>query len=242
MGLSGGSSIGSPREALSNEGDTMFKFPKTLSASIIAVACMSEVANAAPGRTDFEILMNGRPVGRHIVTVTEVAGITTARIAIDMAGRVGPIGFTYAHRCEEQWRGNQLINLVCTDRENRSTKTVSGALTGTNFVINGSGFRGNAPANILPTSWWRSATLRQGRVVNTRDGKLSPISATRVGTETLTVGGAPVQATHYRIRGPVTTDLWYDASGRWVGNAFRIAGQNFVYRKTTSLAGAPRDQ
>jgi hypothetical protein len=130
--------------------------------------------------------------------------------------------------------GNQLINLTCTDRENRSTKTVSGMLEGTNFVINGSGFRGNAPANILPTSWWRSATLRQGRVVNTRDGKLSPLSATRVGTETLTIGGSPVQATHYRIRGPAN-------NGRWVGNAFRIAGQSFVYRKLTPLSGAPRD-
>jgi hypothetical protein len=236
-----GSSTGSPYEPCRDEGYIMFNFSKTLGASVLAVALMSDVANAAPGRTDFEILMNGRPVGRHVVTVTEAGGITTARISIDMAGRVGPIGFTYAHRCEEQWRGNQLINLTCTDRENRSTKTVSGMLEGTNFVINGSGFRGNAPANILPTSWWRSATLRQNRVVNTRDGKLSPLSATRVGVETLTIGGAPVQATHYRIRGPANTDLWYDANGRWVGNAFRIAGQSFVYRKLTPLAGAPRD-
>jgi hypothetical protein len=219
----------------------MIRFTKALAIACLTSVCMTDIASAAPGRTDFEILMNGRPVGRHVVTVTEAAGITTARIAIDMAGRVGPIGFTYMHRCEEQWRGNQLINLVCSDRENRSTRTVSGALEGANFVVNGSGFRGNAPASILPTSWWRSATLRQGRVVNTRDGKLSPISATRIGNEILTIGGAPVQATHYRIRGPVTTDLWYDASGRWVGNAFRIAGQSFVYRKTTSLAGAPRD-
>lgn len=219
----------------------MTRFTKALGVACLAAVCMSDVANAAPGRSDFEILMNGRPVGRHIVTVTEAAGVTTARIAIDMSGRVGPIGFTYYHRCEEQWRGNQLLNITCTDRENRSTKTVSGTLEGGNFVVNGSGFRGNAPANILPTSWWRSATLRQSRALNTRDGKLTPLSASRVGVETLTIGGAPVQATHYRIRGPATTDLWYDASGRWIGNAFRIAGQSFVYRKTTPLAGAPRD-
>jgi hypothetical protein len=219
----------------------MLKFVKALSFATLSTVCMTDIAMAAPGRTDFEILMNGRPVGRHVVTVTEAAGVTTARIAIDMSGRVGPIGFTYYHRCEEQWRGSQLISLNCTDRENRSTKTVSGSLVGTNFVINGSGFRGNAPTNILPTSWWRSSTLRQARALNTRDGRLSSLSATRVGTETLTIGGAPVQATHYRIRGPATTDLWYDATGRWVGNAFRIAGQSFVYRKLTPLAGAPRD-
>jgi hypothetical protein len=220
---------------------SMSKIASTLGVSFLLAASVSQIAYATPGRTDFEILMNGRPVGHHVVTVTEAAGITTARIAIDMAGRVGPIGFTYNHRCEEQWRGSQLINLSCTDREGRATKTVSGTLTGTNFVVNGSGFKGNAPMSIIPTSWWRFSTVRQARVMNSRDGKLTSIQATRVGPETLTIGGAPVQATHYRIRGPANADLWYDANGRWVGNAFRIAGQTFVYRKTTTLAGAPRE-
>ena len=200
-----------------------------------------QTSQAAPGRTEFEILMNGRPVGRHSVTVTDAGGITTARIAINMAGRVGPIGFSYNHRCEEKWRGNQLTAINCTDTENRNTKTVSGALNGANFVVDGTGFKGNAPATILPTSWWRSATLTAGRALNTRDGKLTGLLATRIGTDTLTIGGASVQATHYRIRGPATTDLWYDAAGRWVGNSFRIAGQTFTYRKLTPLAGAPRD-
>ncbi len=202
---------------------------------------MVEQANASPGRTDFEILMNGRPVGNHVVTVTEAGGITTARIAINMAGRVGPIGFSYAHRCEEQWRGAQLLKIDCADRENRSSKVLTGALEGANFVINGSGFKGIAPSGVMPTSWWRAATVRQSRIMNSRDGKLTPINAVRVGVETLTVGGAPVQATHYRIRGPANTDLWYDSAGRWVGNAFRLAGQSFVYRKLTPLSGAPRD-
>lgn len=219
----------------------MIKHFQAAGLTLMMAAGMTDVASAAPGRTDFEILMNGRPVGRHTVNVTEASGITTARIAINMAGRVGPIGFSYNHRCEEQWRGAQLISIDCTDTEGRSTKTVTGTLQGAAFVVNGTGFRGNAPLNILPTSWWRSSTLRQTRALNTRDGKLSSLSATRVGVETLTIGGAPVQATHYRIRGPANTDLWYDASGRWVGNAFRIAGQSFVYRKLTPLAGAPRE-
>lgn len=202
---------------------------------------MSATANAAPGRTDFEILMNGRPIGNHIVRVTEAAGITTARISIDMAGRVGPIGFTYNHRCEEQWRGAQLLKLDCTDRENRSTKTLSGALVGGEFVINGSGFKGKAPASILPTSWWRFSTVRQSRVMNSRDGKLTSISASRVGPEMVATAAGAVQATHYRIRGPVNSELYYDAGGRWVGNTFRLAGQNFVYRKVTPIAGAPRE-
>lgn len=200
---------------------------------------MTDNAQAAPGRTDFEITMNGRPIGNHIVTVTEAAGITTARISIDMAGRVGPIGFTYSHRCEEQWRGTQLLKLDCTDRENRSTKTLNGALEGASFIVNGSGFKGNAPATILPTSWWRFATTRQSRIMNSRDGKLTAISSSRVGPATIVTAGGPVQATHFRIRGPANTELYYDAAGRWVGNTFRLAGQSFAYRMLTPIAGAP---
>jgi hypothetical protein len=229
-----------------HEGDlpkrcSMPRLSNALVASCLLAVCMTEAAQAAPGRTDFEILMNGRPIGHHIVTVTEAAGITTARISIDMAGRVGPIGFTYSHRCEEQWRGSQLLQLECTDRENRSTKTLSGALDGASFVVNGSGFRGNAPASILPTSWWRFSTVRQSRIMNSRDGKLTSISASRVGPEMVATAAGPVQATHFRIRGPANTELFYDASGRWVGNTFRLAGQNFVYKMLTPIAGAPRE-
>jgi hypothetical protein len=185
--------------------------------------------------------MNGRPVGHHVVTVTEAGGITTARIAIDMAGRVGPIGFSYTHRCEERWRGNQLLRLDCTDRENRSSKSVSGSLVGGKFVVQGTGFKGAVPAEIVPTSWWRSATVRQSRILNSRDGKLTPIQAKSLGETTVTIGGVSVPATHYRIRGPANTDVYYDKLGRWVGTAFRIAGQSFVYQKLTPLSSAPRD-
>jgi Family of unknown function (DUF6134) len=218
----------------------MYKLAYAIVASIMLCASMTDIASAA-GRTNFEILMNGRVIGNHNVMVTEAGGITTARISIDMAGRVGPIGFTYTHRCEEEWRGAQLLKLECTDRENRSTKTLSGALVGANFVVNGSGFKGNVPATILPTSWWRFSTVRQTRVMNSRDGKLTSITATRVGPENVASAAGPIAATHYRIRGPANTELYYDAAGRWVGNTFRLAGQSFAYRMTTPLAGAPRE-
>ncbi len=219
----------------------MSKLASAIIASLILAASMSEAANATPGRTDFEISMNGRPIGNHIVTVTEAAGITTARISIEMAGRVGPIGFTYSHRCEEQWRGSQLLKVECTDRENRSTKTLNGLLVGANFVVDGSGYKGNAPASILPTSWWRFSTTRQSRIMNSRDGKLTTISAGRVGPSTVLTAAGPVAATHFRIRGPANTELYYDVAGRWVGNTFRLAGQNFAYKMLTPLAGAPRE-
>jgi hypothetical protein len=219
----------------------MSSLSQALLTAVLALAFVSDDAQASAGNTDFQILMNGRAIGNHKINVTEAGGITTARISINMAGRVGPIGFTYAHRCTEKWRGDQLIDIECTDRENRNTKTLSGNLVGGNLEIKGSGFNGNLPADIMPTSWWRFSTVNQSRVMNSRDGKLTNISARRIGTEMVETATGPILATHYRIRGPANTELYYDGAGRWVGNSFRLAGQSFLYRKLTPASGAPRE-
>jgi hypothetical protein len=205
------------------------------------VIVSSPAAASTAGRTEFEILMNGKPVGRHSVTVFKSADITNVRIAIDMAGKIGPIGFTYRHRCEEAWRGTQLTSLNCTDKENRSSKSVAANLRGTDLVVDGTGFKGSAPASLLPSSWWRFSTINQTRLLDSRDGKLSRVNVNRVGEEMLQIGGTSVKANHYRVRGAVNTDLWYDGTGRWVRTAFKIAGQSFDYRKVTTLTGSPRE-
>ncbi len=210
--------------------------------ALVGTVLVSSPASATtPGRTEFEILMNGKPVGRHSVTVFKSADVTNVRIAIDMAGKIGPIGFTYRHRCEESWRGTQLTSLNCTDKENRSNKSVAANLRGPDLVVDGTGYKGSAPASLLPSSWWRFSTINQTRLLDSRDGKLTRVNVNRVGEEVLQIGGSPVKANHYRVRGAVNTDLWYDGTGRWVRTAFKIAGQSFDYRKVTTLTGSPRE-
>jgi hypothetical protein len=213
-------------------------FPIALVGTVIV---SSPAAASTAGRTEFEILMNGKPVGRHSVTVFKSADVTNVRISIDMAGKIGPIGFTYRHRCEEAWRGTQLTSLNCTDKENRSNKSVAANLRGTDLVVDGTGYKGSAPASLLPSSWWRFSTINQTRLLDSRDGKLSRVNVNRVGEEVLQIGGTPIRANHYRVRGAVNTDLWYDGTGRWVRTAFKIAGQSFDYRKVTNLTGSPRE-
>lgn len=215
---------------------------KLVLCGVAASAVISGTAQAtSPGRSDFEILMNGKPIGRHSVTVTRAGPLTNVRVAIDMTGKIGPIGFSYTHRCEEVWRENRLSSINCTDRENRRLKTLAGNSQGNSFAVDGSAFKGNVAADILPSSWWRTSTLRQTRILDSRDGKVSNITVTRVGDDTVKFGEVAVRATHYRVRGAVNTDLWYDASGRWVRTAFRIAGQSFDYRSLTPISSLPRE-
>ncbi|GIU66208.1 DUF6134 family protein [Candidatus Phycosocius spiralis] len=201
----------------------------------------SQTSASVAGRTEFEILMNGKPVGRHSVSVSRANDLTTVRIAVDMAGKIGPIGFTYSHRCEETWRGQQLTSLDCTDKENRTIKSVEAKFSGDQLVVNGSGFKGKAPTGIVPSSWWRRSTVNQARLLDSRDGKLSRVNVDRIGSDIVLINGNAVQTNHYRLRGTVNKDIWYDNAGRWVRTAFKIAGQRFDYRKLTPLAASPHE-
>jgi Family of unknown function (DUF6134) len=213
-------------------------------ASLIA-SCASLIATSAlattAGRTEFEILMNGRSVGSHAVSVTTSGATATANIAINMRGRVGPISFSYAHRCREVWNGDQLTSASCNDNMNDDPKTIEITRAGAIFNIRGPAYTGTAPGTTLPSSWWRAATVRQTRLINSTSGKVENIRVTTVGAEQVSVAGTNINATKYRLRGGVSNDMWYDSAGRWVKTAFSFGGQRFEYRKRTALAGAPRE-
>jgi hypothetical protein len=205
----------------------------------LAMAAHPAAASTA-GRTEFDIIMNGRSVGTHSVTVTTAGTTATANIAINMRGRIGPVTFNYAHRCREVWTGDQLTSASCNDNLNNNPKTIEVTRTGATLSIRGPDFTGTAPGSVMTSSWWRADTARQTRLINSTNGKVEAIRVTNAGAEQVMVAGVAVAATKYRLRGGVSNELWYDAAGRWVKIAFSFAGQRFEYRKRTALAGAPR--
>jgi hypothetical protein len=211
-----------------------------LAAAAALIGLPAAASQPTPGRTEFRIYMNGQPVGRHVVAVAPTAGGVEADVSIDMKGRVGPFGFTYSHRCEERWAGDALQSLACTDRENNRAQAARATRSGAGIAIDGTAFKGAAPGGIDPSSWWRADTVRQTQLIDTRTGALMPVRSTRIGTETIDVGGERIQATRWRIRASQDVDIWYDQAGRWVKMNFRLRGQQFEYRKVTPIASAPR--
>lgn len=212
-------------------------------AALAAAAALIGSAQAAitPGRVEFEIFRNGTPTGRHVVEVSRAGDAVTARVSIDMAGRVGPFAYAYTHRCTETWRDDALQSLTCTDQErNRPERRVTAQRNGAGLDVQGAAFTGTAPFGVEPSSWWRKAALQEARILDTRTGALLPLTVQRIGEETVQVGGASVRATRYRVTGTTAADVWYDAEGRWVKMTFRVRGQNFEYRKVTPVASAPR--
>lgn len=196
-------------------------------------------AGGAPGRLNFDIYMNGGRVGAHSVTVERAGEDTLVRVAIDMKGKVGLFSFSYSHACTERWRAEQLQALNCRDQENKTINEVRAERGPAGLTVFRNGAQIATGVDALPSSWWRARTINQSQLLDTRDGKLMPVRTAKVGSPTITVGGATIAAGHHKLRSTTTTDIWYDSAGRWVKMKFKLSGQNFEYRLTTPISAAP---
>jgi hypothetical protein len=212
-----------------------------IAALCVAAAAWAGAAQAggAPGRLSFDILMNGAKVGHHAVTVERAGEDTVVRVAIDMKGKVGPFSFFYSHACTERWRAEQLQALNCRDQENKTINEVRAERGPTGLTVFRNGAQIAAGVEALPSSWWRTRTVSQTQLLDTRDGKLMRVRTAKVGDPKITVEGKTFTAAHHKLRSTTTTDIWYDAAGRWVKMTFKLSGQNFEYRLTTPIASAP---
>lgn len=197
-------------------------------------------AAAAPGASAFDIYMNGERIGRHAVSVARSGDDVRADVRIDMAGRVGPFSFTYAHRCTETWRAGALTSLDCIDKEGRRTKTLTARAVSGKLAVESNGRPAQAPVDVLPSTWWRLTTVSADTLLDTRNGKVLPVRIRTIGPETVQTAAGPVAATRYQLEGSTRADLWYDREGRWVKIAFRLRGQSFEYRMATAPDAAPK--
>lgn len=195
-----------------------------MSLAALLVSGFSAVSLTAPETFRFDVLRNGEPMGRHVVTVSPLAnGGTEARVEIDLRVKFGPITvFDYRHRCVETYAADQLASASCETRKDGKTTTMRLSREGGQLMINGSSFRGSAPVGTPLSSYWRNDILGASTLINTENGELIPIRTSSYVRED---GSSCI-----KVSAAVPLDLCYDRNGRWNGTSFRIQGQAIRYR------------
>lgn len=216
---------------------------RTLIIAILSLVVTGGAASAnqpAPGRVEFEVLRNGQPFGRHAVTVTRRGDELVARTEVALRVAAGPVTlFRYEHECTETWSRQNLSGLDCaTLRDGRRILVRAASRNGALHVAGANGDL-VLPQEMRPTSWWVRPPAGADAMLDTESGARLPLRITNMGRETMTVAGQRIPVDHVRVQGTVTLDLWYDASGRWVGCAFTIRGQRIEYRLASPLAAVP---
>jgi hypothetical protein len=216
---------------------------RSISLAALAALCLSTAATAAPsdaGRLVFDVTRNGEPFGQHTITVTGADNGLRAQSRVALRATVGPLTvYRLEQTCSETWSNGALAGLTCTTlKDGRRTQVRAEVQNGRLRVVGAEG-ENFFPAGAVPTSWWTRPPAGATTLIDTQTGEPMPVRVTRMGRETIEVGGQRIQAERIRVQGTLTADLWYDAQGRWVGCEFTARGQRVAYRLTTALSAAP---
>lgn len=207
----------------------------------LLIAAPTAGAATAPGRLEFAVTRNGEPFGTHTIVVTEANGELSVRNAVALRARVGPLTvFRFEHECTERWRAGALQAMQCETLEDGRRTEMTASRTGAGIRVMGSSGATTFPADALPATWWTTSVLNRNRLIDAETGEAMPITVSRRGTETLTIGGQSVRTTRYLVQGTIAMDIWYDEQGRWVRTAFTARNQRIEYQLVSPLSAAPR--
>jgi hypothetical protein len=181
-------------------------------------ATAAPLTSPVPQDVVFDVYRNGSEFGQHSVRFSRTPdGALTVEIDIALRAGLGPITvFRYEHASQEVWRAGELVSFSSETLRDGDTLTVDL----------------DAPrAGALPlSSHWQGYEPDWETVLNTETGEPMPVEIVDMGRDWVeTASGALIEARHVRMTGTLTVDLWYDASGRWVGCAFSARGQDIRY-------------
>jgi len=210
-----------------------------LSLTCLAIVCVGGAAADTGDRwrpkagdvIRFDVLREGKPFGSHSVAFeTAPDGTLTARTRVSLKAGLGPVTlFRYSLDATETWLGDKLLGVRGAVVQDGDKRAVSARRDGDVLRVDGSDFKGLAPADIVPASHWNFVQTQADKLLSTEDGEILNVDVSRKGRDRIEAAGRMIEATHYRLDSAIDVDLWYDDSGRWVKLALEARGQTIEY-------------
>lgn len=200
---------------------------------ILALALTLPAAASTPAMTGlgFEILRSNSPIGTHRVRFSRVDDRLIVDIAIDIEVKLAFVTvYRYTHRSRETWAADRLVALESTTSDNGERHWVKAEAREGALAVESSAGSLSAPADILPTSYWREETVRRQQMLDTMTGRLVTVTITPAGQKRVMLSGTPVEARVYRVSGDINSEIVYGPQGDWIGLNFEARGATIAYR------------
>ena len=208
----------------------------TVLTAIAHVAAAAEPA-APPraGEWNFQVLLDGKPIGEHRFRLVAEAEGDQTRLTSDARLDVNVLGFTayhYRHSSIEHWRGACLASLESTTDDDGTPSQVRFAISDAPSSTRVAAAPPILEGCVMSFAYWHPAMRAQTRLLNAQTGKLEDVQVQRLAESRIRVRGEPVVAHGYRVSGasrPV--EIWYAADGQWIGlDATVGGGRKLSYR------------
>ncbi len=163
---------------------------------------------------DFRVMRENEEIGRHWVRFRHVDDRLMVETQVRLAVKFAFLTvFHYEQDGQETWSDGRLVALESETNDNGVLHTVSAEANGSSIEIDANGASWNAPKNIIPSTLWHRDMLRSSPLLGVEQGNALVVEFEELGLETVMVRGAETSATHYRVKGDLERDVWYDEDG-----------------------------
>jgi hypothetical protein len=201
-----------------------------LLAAMIAPVSAQDWQPSDGDRLAFDVFRDGSKFGTHIVTFSQSGDMLTVVTEVDLKASLGPLTlFHYVHEVTERYSAGRLISLAADTRRDGKHRTLAADAVESGLNVIGAAFRGVLAGDVVPSTHWNIAEMKQPAMFSTETGAMIPITVTDMGPDRVSAGTAWIEARKYLVDSDIDAAFWYDASGRWVKCAFEAQGSKIDY-------------
>ena len=165
-------------------------------------------------RLSFAITRNGQQIGQHDMEIAREGAATTVDFRTQIAVKVmfiNAYSFSYAGR--ESWNADSFVSFESQTNDNGKPHAVTASASADKTAIKADGKTIEAPANVIPASFWNLAFLTRTAFFHTETGLPLKIAVSDLGAEQIATRLGSRLAHHYRLTGGLERDLWFDQAG-----------------------------
>ena len=181
----------------------------------------------------FKVYLDDQPVGEHRFSVKASNDRLQLLSEAHFDVRILAIPvYRYNHRSDERWKDNCLEQIHAITDDNGNSQEVMGEQHSSDFTLSSAGKSETLPSCIMTFAYWNPAMLSQSKLLNPQTGEWVPVKINHLGKDNIQVSEKDQLADHYHLKAPkFDIDLWYDASGQWVGLDSKLeSGSKLRYR------------
>ena len=191
-----------------------------LAALAAAIVATMNQASAAIQSEDwnFQVLLNGKPIGYHSFSLTQDGEQQTLRTEARFDVKVLFINaYRYRHENTEVWSDGCLSSIDAFTDSNGEVLTVRGKRYAGGLELTGRSGPSILDECVQTFAYWNPEFLRQPRLLNPQSGEYLDVEVERVGQEPVVVRGEEIPASVYRVTASkMELTLWYSEDNEWL--------------------------
>ena len=187
-------------------------------------------------RIEFDIYRNNKHIGNHIFSFkkSDKDLIVESEINFEIK-KFGIVLYTYHVKGTEIYRDGELIKFNSKTNQNGKEKYVNITLENGEYVIDGSSYQGEAPADYLLGTWWNHSIVKAKVQISAVSGRMIKQKVTFLGEEIIKFGDKSYNTLHFNFSSTdkklakekkLNTDVWYDKKSLlWIKASFKKSGK-----------------